>query len=163
MKPKQFATLAAAAGVSLVVAIATYLASVPWTETNKGPGEPMMAALSTRGPILQRLKSLARKETLKLASKDANGSLSRARIIRRRGKGARTRTRRSEARLVERKTAIKDRHDLLGLGDYQRLAATRALCACLIPRATCWARSFLVAPHSTRWKRPRAGRMSPAR
>ena len=119
MKPKHFAMLAAAAGGSLVIAIATYIAAIPWTDGNAGPREPMMAALSTRGADLAAIEITREKETLKLASKDGKWVLvSGEDYPVDEAKARELVLAATEARLVERKTALKDRHDLLGLGDH---------------------------------------------
>jgi hypothetical protein len=119
MKPKQFAILAAAAAVSLVAAVATYLAAVPWTAEDKGPREALMPALLSRGSELAAIEISREKETVRLASKDGKW-------VYESGEGypvdeAKARElvlALTEARLVERKTAVKDRHELLGLGDH---------------------------------------------
>lgn len=119
MKPKHFAGLAAAAGGSLLVAVVAYLAAVPWSADEAGGGEPMLAALSSRSADLAAVEIVREKETVKLAAKDGRWVLVT-------GEGypvdpAKARElvlAATEARLVERKTARKDRHDLLGLGDH---------------------------------------------
>ena len=119
MKPKHFATLAAAAGASLVIAIGTYFAAVPWTDGDSGPREPMMAALSTRGADLAAIEITREKETLKLAAKNGKWVLvSGEDYPVDEAKARELVLAATEARLVERKTALKDRHDLLGLGDH---------------------------------------------
>ena len=119
MKPKQFVILAAAAAVSLVAAVATYLAAVPWTAEDRGPREALMPALASRGSELAAIEISREKETVRLASKDGKWLYES-------GEGypvdeAKARElvlALTEARLVERKTAVKDRHELLGLGDH---------------------------------------------
>lgn len=119
MKPKHFAMLAAAAGVSLLFAVVTYLAAVPWAPDDKGPREALIPALASRAAELAALEISREKETVRLANKDG-------RWVYESGEGypvdeAKARElvlALTEARLVERKTARPDRHDLLGLGDY---------------------------------------------
>lgn len=119
MKPKHLASLAAVAGVSLLLAVVTYLASVPWTPDDKGPREAMMPAMSARAGELAAIEISREKETVRLANKDG-------RWVYESGEGypvdeAKARElvlALTEARLVERKTAMKDRHELLGLGDH---------------------------------------------
>jgi hypothetical protein len=119
MKPRHFATLAAAAAGSLAVAVAVYLAAAPWTPQDQGPREAMMPALTSRASELAAIEISREKETVRLASKDGTW-------VYESGEGypvdeAKARElvlALTEARLVERKTAMKDRHDLLGLGDY---------------------------------------------
>ncbi len=127
MKPKHVAMLAAAAGGSLFAAVVTYLASVPWTPGN-GPREAMLPALATGASGLAAIEIAREKETVRLASKDGKWVFES-------GEGypvdeAKARElvlAATEARLVERKTALKDRHDLLGLGDHTAPGATARL------------------------------------
>lgn len=128
MKPKHVAALAATAGASLLAAIVTYVAAVPWTGGDKGPREPMMAALSTRGADLAAIEITREKETLKLASKNGKWVLvSGEDYPVDEAKARELVLAATEARLVERKTARKDRHDLLGLGDHTAPGSTARL------------------------------------
>ena len=119
MKPKQFATLAAVAAGSLLLAIVTYLAAVPWTPNDKASREAMLPGFAARGNDLAAIEIAREKETVRIANKDG-------RWVYETGEGypvdeAKARelvVALTEARLVERKTALKDRHDLLGLGDH---------------------------------------------
>jgi hypothetical protein len=119
MKPKHFATLAAAAAGSLLLAIITYLAAVPWTPDNSGAREAMLPGLAERSADLAAIEISREKETVRIANKDGKWVFET-------GEGypvdeAKARElllAASEARLVERKTALKDRHELLGLGDH---------------------------------------------
>jgi hypothetical protein len=128
MKPRQFIVLAASAAGALAVAIVTYLAAVPWSVGNAGPREPMLAALSERGGDLAAIELVREKETLRLESKDGSWVLAS-------GEGYPVDTAKvrelilaaTEARLVERKTAMKDRHELLGLTEPTAPGATARL------------------------------------
>lgn len=119
MKPKHFATLATAAAGSFLVAIVTYLAAVPWTPDDRAASQAMLPGLAARGGDLAALEIAREKETVRIANKDGKW-------VYETGEGypvdeAKVRElvlAASEARLVERKTALKDRHELLGLGDH---------------------------------------------
>jgi hypothetical protein len=119
MKPMQFVALAAAAAGALLVAVVTYLAAVPWTPADDRVREAMMPMLSSRGGDLAAIEITREKETVRLANKAGKW-------VYESGEGypvdeAKARElvlAASEARLAERKTAMKDRHDLLGLGDH---------------------------------------------
>ena len=119
MKPKHFATLAAAAAGSVLLAIVTYLAAVPWTPDDKASRESMLPGLAARGGDLAAIEIAREKETVRIANKGGKW-------VYETGEGypvdeAKVRElllAASEAHLVERKTALKGRHDLLGLGDH---------------------------------------------
>lgn len=119
MKPKHFATLAATAAGSVLLAIVTYLAAVPWTPDDKASRDVMLPVLAARGADLAAIEIAREKETVRIANQDGKWVYAT-------GEGypvdeAKVRElvlAASEARLVERKTALKDRHELLGLGDH---------------------------------------------
>ncbi len=128
MKPKQFATLAAAAAGSLLLAVVTYIAAVPWTPDDKSSREVMLPGLAARGGDLAAIEIAREKQTVRIATKDGKW-------VYETGEGypvdqAKVRElvlAASEARLVERKTALKDRHELLGLGDHTAPGANARL------------------------------------
>ncbi len=119
MKPKTFAALAAAAGGSALLALTTYVTAVPWSSADRSASEPMIGALSSRGGELAAIEIMREKETLRLASKDGRWVLVSGEDYPVDAAKARELVlAATEARLIERKTAIKDRHDILGLGDH---------------------------------------------
>ena len=128
MKPRQFVVLAAAAAGSLIVAIVTYLAAVPWSAGSTGPRDPMLSVLSERGGDLAAIELVRGKESLRLDAKDGTWVLAS-------GEGYPVDTAKvrelilaaTEARLVERKTAMKDRHEFLGLTEPTEVGATARL------------------------------------
>ena len=119
MKPKNFVTLAAAAAGSLLLAVVTYIAAVPWTPDDQSAREAMLPGLAARARDLAAIEIARENQTIRIANKDGKWLFET-------GDGypvdeAKARElvlAATEARLVERKTAIKDRHDLLGLGDH---------------------------------------------
>lgn len=119
MKPQNFVTLAAAAAGSLLLAVVTYIAAVPWTPDDRSAREAMLPGLTARTGDLAAIEIARENQTIRIANKDGKWLFET-------GEGypvdeAKARElvlAATEARLIDRKTAIKDRHDLLGLGDH---------------------------------------------
>ena len=116
MHPRHFIMLAAAAAGALLVAVTTYLAAVPWSQDQAAAREPMMPALASGPGDLAKIEISRAENAVKLAAKDGtwvletgDGYPADAAKVRELILAA------SEAALVERKTALASRHDLLGL------------------------------------------------
>lgn len=120
MTPKQLVNLALAAAVAAAAAIFTYVSAVPWQADATAVREPLMPALATKGETLAAIEISRGDNRVKLSATDGQWRLDT-------GEGypadnTKVRTlilAASEAALVERKTARKDRHELLGLIDPQ--------------------------------------------
>ncbi len=127
MTPKQFLALAAAAAVSLVVAVAVYTSSVPWSHATRS-GAPLFQTLRGAPPHIARIEITQGANTLTLVrdgndwrlkeheSFPATDEKVRAFLV-----GL------SDAELVEPKTRMKDRYALLGLADPKAKGASSRL------------------------------------
>lgn len=118
MKPKKFVALAAVAAVSLVIAIVTYVSSVPWSSRLTLVAEPLLPSLRMRAGDIVAIEVKQGKETQRLELKDGVW-----RLASEGGYPAETEKVRelilaaTEAEIVERKTAKPERHADLGLSD----------------------------------------------
>ncbi len=116
MHPRHFMILAAVAAGSLLVAVTTYLAAVPWSQDQATAREPLMPALAARTGDLAKIEISRGENAVQLANQEGTWVLAS-------GEGypadsAKVRElilAASEAALVERKTAKASRHDILGL------------------------------------------------
>lgn len=127
MKPQQFVTLLVAAVLSLVVAITAYVTTRPWTVTS-GNAEAMLPSLKASGGKVAAIEFDQGGKVLKLADKDGKWVIAsqedypaNIEAVRKLMLAA------SEASLVERKTAKKDRLGMLGLSDPKKNGASSRL------------------------------------
>ena len=118
MKPQQFVALLAAAVVSLVAAVVIYVSTEPWTSPGSIASEPMLPALKTKGDKVAGIEIDQGGKVVKVSNKDGKwivtsheGYPANVESVRKLLIAA------SQASLVERKTARKDKLALLGLSD----------------------------------------------
>lgn len=117
MSPKQFSAIGLAAAACSAVAVAVFVAANPWS-VNVNEHSPLLPAVRADAAKIEGIEIGSGKEQLKLALKDgrwivdsANGYPANAQAVRQLVLSA------TEADLVERKTAKKDLHKMLGLAD----------------------------------------------
>ncbi len=118
MKPHHFAVLAVTAAAAFFMAIVSYVASVPWSAPGIAKAELLFPRLTAAGAELAALEVGRGSDAVRVELRDGNfvlasqeGYPADAEKVRQLILAA------SEARLVEAKTALKDRHELLGLND----------------------------------------------
>jgi hypothetical protein len=118
VKPQHFAILAVSAAALFFMAVVSYISSVPWSPGSNVRAEVLFPNLAQPGAEFAAIEVKRAGDTVRI---ETDGNLFRLAshdgypadpekilpLIRAA----------SEARLVERKTALKDRHELLGLQD----------------------------------------------
>ncbi len=117
MTPKHFLALAAAAAVSLVVALIVYSSSVPWSHATLN-GVPLFKSLRDAPPQIARIEVEQGSDKLTLQHKGKDWVLKQHELFPATPEKVRAfLVSLSDAELVEAKTQRKDRYALLGLED----------------------------------------------
>lgn len=124
MKPKSFVALLAAALLSFAVAMTAYMTTRPWSAITESSARPMIAGLKSSAGNIAAIEIVQGSQSVKLADQGGKWVLAsqdsypaNLEAVRKLVVNA------IEATLVERKTALKDKLKLLGLGDPKETGA----------------------------------------
>lgn len=127
MSPKQFSAIGLVAAACSAVAVAVFVAANPWSVAVNDHA-PLLPAMRADAAKIDGIEIASGKDQLKLAFKDgrwivdsANGYPANAQAVRQLVLSA------TEADLVERKTAKKDLHKMLGLADGEGVGTARLI------------------------------------